>query len=50
MPSIWQGKHVRLRAVELSDWEVFFRWYQDDEQARRLDFIRFPQSAEATRR
>jgi RimJ/RimL family protein N-acetyltransferase len=50
MPSIWQGEHVRLRAVEPFDWEVFFRWNRDDEQARRLDFIRFPQSAEATRR
>ncbi len=50
MPSIWQGKEVRLRAVEPSDWQVFFQWNQDDEQARRLYFIHFPLSAEATRR
>lgn len=48
--SIWQGKRVRLRAVEPSDWEVFFAWNQDDDQARRLYFIPFPLSAEATRR
>lgn len=48
--SIWQGERVRLRAVEPSDWEVFFRWNQDDDQARRLYFIPFPLSAEATRR
>jgi len=48
--SVWQGERVRLRAVEPSDWEVFFAWNQDDDQARRLYFIPFPLSAEATRR
>ena len=32
--SIWQGERVRLRAIEPSDWEVYFAWNQDDEQAR----------------
>ena len=48
--SIWRGERVRLRAVEPSHWEVSFRWNQDDDQSRRLYFIPFPLSAEATRR
>jgi RimJ/RimL family protein N-acetyltransferase len=47
--SVWQGKLVRLRAFEPSDWEVYFAWDQDDEQARRLSTIPFPQSATAVR-
>jgi RimJ/RimL family protein N-acetyltransferase len=47
--SIWQGERVRLRAIEPSDWEVFFAWNQDDEQARGVSKIPFPQSAEAVR-
>jgi RimJ/RimL family protein N-acetyltransferase len=48
--SNWQTERVRLRAIELGDWEVFFRWNQDDEMARALDRVWFPQSREAVRR
>ena len=47
--SIWQGKRVRLRAIEPSDWEVYFAWNQDDDQARAVSGIPFPQSKEAVR-
>jgi RimJ/RimL family protein N-acetyltransferase len=47
--SIWQGKRVRLRAIEPSDWEVYFAWNQDDDQARSVSSIPFPQSMEAVR-
>ena len=47
--SIWQGERVRLRAIEPSDWEAYFAWNQDDEQARGVSSIPFPQSAEAVR-
>jgi RimJ/RimL family protein N-acetyltransferase len=48
--SFWQGKNVRLRAMEPSDWEAYFAWNQDDEQARNLYFIPFPQSRESVKR
>jgi RimJ/RimL family protein N-acetyltransferase len=48
--SIWQGQLVRLRAVEPADWETFFDWNLDDEQARAVYFVPFPQSREAVRR
>lgn len=41
---------MRLRAVEPSDWEVFFAWNQDDDMARRLYAVPFPQSREGVRR
>jgi RimJ/RimL family protein N-acetyltransferase len=47
--SIWQGERVRLRAIEPDDWAVYFAWNQDDEQARSVSNIPFPQSAEAVR-
>ena len=47
--SNWQGERVRLRAIEPSDWEAYFNWNQDDEQARGVSNIPFPQSAEAVR-
>jgi RimJ/RimL family protein N-acetyltransferase len=49
-PSIWQTERIRLRAIEPADWEVFFRWNQDDEMTRALDWVWFPQSREAVRR
>jgi RimJ/RimL family protein N-acetyltransferase len=48
--SFWQGEKVRLRAIEPSDWETYFAWNQDDEQARALNFIPFPQSQESVKR
>src|SRR5215218_6682124 len=47
--SVWHGERVRLRAIEPSDWTVYFAWSQDDEQARNVSTIPFPQSAEAVR-
>lgn len=34
----WQGKHIRLRAIEPGDAETFFRWNQDSERNANLDF------------
>ena len=48
--SFWQGQKIRLRAIEPSDWETYFAWNRDDEQARSLYFIPFPQSQEAVKR
>lgn len=48
--SIWQGQRVRLRAIEPDDWETYFAWNQDDEQARTLYFVPLPQSQEAVKR
>lgn len=47
--SVWRSASIRLRAVEPEDWPLFARWNQDDESARRLYTIPFPQPAEATR-
>lgn len=49
MAGIWQGAHVRLRAVEPEDWQIFAAWNVDDEMFRHLDFIPFPLSHEVTR-
>jgi RimJ/RimL family protein N-acetyltransferase len=46
----WEGKRIRLRAVEPSDWEIHFTWDQDVEAAKASYFIPFPRSSEATRR
>src|SRR5688572_2642923 len=48
--SVWRGRRVRLRRLEASDWETYFAWDQDSEQARYLDAIPYPRSAAATRR
>jgi len=48
--SLWQGKNVRLRAMEPSDWEIYFAWNQDDEMARRTYYIPLPQSQESVKR
>jgi RimJ/RimL family protein N-acetyltransferase len=45
----WEGKRIRLRAVEPSDWEIHFAWDQDAEAAQASYFIPFPRSSEATR-
>ena len=47
--SIWQGKLVRLRAVEPEDWEQFFEWDQDTQFDRLAYFITFPRSREGTK-
>lgn len=47
--SIWQGKNVRLRAIEPADWETYFDWNHDDKMARQTYFIPFPQSQESVK-
>lgn len=48
--NIWEGPRVRLRAVELTDWDPLAAWNQDSEASRASYFIPFPQSRERTRR
>ena len=50
MTSIWQGKLVRLRAVEPGDWQAFFDWDQDTDVARWSYWIPFPRPQESTRK
>jgi RimJ/RimL family protein N-acetyltransferase len=45
-PSIWQGRLVRLRAVEPGDWQHFSEWGTDTEFARYDYNIWFPWSRE----
>ncbi|MCX6022867.1 MAG: GNAT family protein [Chloroflexi bacterium] len=45
--SFWRSANTRLRAVEPSDWQTYLAWNQDDEAARRLYHIPFPESPEA---
>ncbi len=49
-PSVWRSTAIRLRAVEPEDWPLFARWNEDDDSARRLYSIPFPQPEEAIRR
>lgn len=46
----WQGRLVRLRAVEPSDGDIHFVWNQDSDMTRRLDRVWFPQSREGAGR
>lgn len=46
----WQGRRIRLRAVEPSDAEAHFVWNQDAGMMRPLDYVWFPQSQAATQR
>lgn len=48
--NIWQGKLIRLRAFESTDWETHYHWDQDSEMERQLYFITFPRSKEASQR
>jgi len=50
MANVWEGKLVRLRAVEPEDWQAFYDWDQDSEAARALDFVWFPGSRERHRK
>lgn len=43
----WQGRLVRLRALEPADAEHFVRWNRDSERGRLLDFLWPPQSEAA---
>jgi RimJ/RimL family protein N-acetyltransferase len=48
--NIWQGKKVRLRAIEPEDWPIFSAWNLDTETARLCYSIPFPSSQERDRR
>ncbi len=48
--SVWQGKHIRLRAIEPEDWEAFFSFDQDSELARHDDRVFVPRSKEDAKR
>lgn len=47
MPNFWQTSRIRLRAIEPGDAETFYRWNQDSERARTLDFLWPPTSLES---
>ncbi len=40
----WEGETIRLRGIEPGDAQHFFRWNQDSERARQLDFVWPPTS------
>lgn len=48
--SIWTGQHVRLRAIEPSDWEAFWHDTHDSDAARRSHFVPFPTSQARSQR
>jgi RimJ/RimL family protein N-acetyltransferase len=48
--SVWQGKHIRLRAIEPEDWEAFYAFDQDSELGRYDDYVYVPRSKEASKR
>jgi RimJ/RimL family protein N-acetyltransferase len=48
-PNFWRGTLVRLRAFEPTDWETYFSWNHDTDQARSVDAIWFPQSPNEVR-
>jgi RimJ/RimL family protein N-acetyltransferase len=50
MTNSWQGKLVRLRAIEPSDADTLFEWNQDTEMTRSLYRVPFPQSRESNMR
>ena len=45
----WQGKLVRLRAVEPDDWKAFQAWDQDSDLQRLGWMVHFPRSDEGAR-
>ncbi|MGE5675316.1 MAG: GNAT family N-acetyltransferase [Mycobacterium leprae] len=48
--NIFEGKKVRLRGMEPTDWQEFYKWNQDTEMARYSYEIPFPQSQDAVRK
>lgn len=44
MATLFEGKKVRLRAVEASDWELYYHWNMDSDNGRMTDEIWFPTS------
>ncbi|MCC6801600.1 MAG: GNAT family N-acetyltransferase [Anaerolineae bacterium] len=50
MSNIFEGKLIRLRAVEPSDWEFYFNWGRETTENGRLsDEIWFPSSSVGTK-
>ncbi len=47
MKNFWEGKLVRLRAIEPEDARHFMRWNLDSEMACNLEFVWPPQSSVA---
>jgi RimJ/RimL family protein N-acetyltransferase len=43
----WQSANVRVRAIEPSDWEYFFKRDNDSERSRFLNFLSPPVSQES---
>ena len=46
----WEGKLVRLRALEPEDWEIHYEWNKDSEMSKSLDYVWFPQSRAAVKK
>jgi len=44
MSNLWEGKLVRLRAVEPDDWKIFHEWDKDGMGGRFTDEVWFPGS------
>ena len=44
--NFWQGELVRLRAVEVTDWQHFYAWNEDTYFEQTTHSIHFPQSQE----
>ncbi|MBZ0300036.1 MAG: GNAT family N-acetyltransferase [Anaerolineae bacterium] len=49
MTNVFQGAQVRLRAVEVADWEVHYDWNFDSDNGRFTDEVWFPSSREQVR-
>ncbi len=47
--NLWQGQHVRLRAVESRDWEAFHANDADSDAARPSYLVSLPRSEAATK-
>ena len=47
--NIWQGRLIRLRAVEPADWQHFAAMDEESETARLTYWIPFPKSSEAAK-
>jgi RimJ/RimL family protein N-acetyltransferase len=44
----WRSGQIRLRGIEPTDAEVFYRWNLDSERARQLEFVWPPRSLSET--
>ncbi len=44
MTTLFEGSKVRLRAVEIRDWEIHYEWNLDSDNGRMTDEVWFPTS------